>query len=397
MRILLINKFLYPKGGSETYVFKLGQELERKGHEVQYFGMYDEKNIVGNTANSYVSNVDFHTKSKLSLIKNAFKTINSKEARKKIRLVLEDFKPDVCHLNNFNYQLTPSIIVEIKKWNKGCKIVYTAHDGQLVCPNHSFKNPMTGKMCEKCIGGHFWNCFKNNCVHGSKAKSLIGSLEAIYWRHKKVYRKIDAIICCSEFMKKKLDANPVLKNKTLTLHNFIEEALTIAHLEKKNYVLYFGRYSEEKGVKTLVEVAKKMPDVAFVFAGNGPLESLLNGVANLQNIGFVSGEKLARTIAEAQFSICPSECYENCPFSVMESLQYGTPVLGANIGGIPELIHKDINGVLFESGNGAELQEKIHYLLNNHGFLNNLASNAKGCNFMTLSQYVEHLISIYNS
>lgn len=155
MRVLLINKFLYPKGGSETYVFKVGKELEKKGHQVQYFGMFDEKNTVGNSAGSYVSNVDFHTKSKLSLAKNAFRTIDSKEARKKIRIVLDDFKPDVCHINNFNFQLTPSIIIEIKKWNKNCKIIYTAHDGQLVCPNHSFKNPLTGKICEKCLGGHF--------------------------------------------------------------------------------------------------------------------------------------------------------------------------------------------------------------------------------------------------
>lgn len=396
MKVLLINKFLYPKGGSETYFLKLGQELERKGHEVQYFGMFDDKNTVGNLANSYVSNVDFHTHSKLSLIKNAFKTINSKEARKKIRLVLETFKPDVCHLNNFNYQLTPSIIVEIKKWNKTCKIIYTAHDGQLVCPNHSFKNPSTGNLCEKCVGGHFWNCFKNKCVHNSKSKSLIGSLEAIYWKNKKVYNKIDSIICCSNFMKTKLDTYSILKNKTVVIHNFVEKPLTIKGLEKKDYVLYFGRYSSEKGIKTLIDVAKRTPDVIFVFAGSGPLAESLVGLDNVRDLGFLSGEKLARVIAEAKLTICPSECYENCPFSVMESLQYGTPVLGSNIGGIPELIKEGINGELFESGNAEDLRFKILSLIHNPSHLMELTDNSKECDFLEISRYVDRLLAIYN-
>ena len=140
MRVLIINKFLYPNGGSETYIFKLGEALEQHGHEVQYFGMEHEGRCVGNRVNAYTSDMDFHGGSKLSKLTYPIKTIYSKEAREKLRLVIDDFKPDVCHLNNFNYQLTPSIILEIVKWRKetgrDCKIIFTAHDYQLVCPNH---------------------------------------------------------------------------------------------------------------------------------------------------------------------------------------------------------------------------------------------------------------------
>ena len=118
MRVLIINKFLYPNGGSETYIFKLGEALEQHGHEVQYFGMEHEGRCVGNQVNAYTSDMDFHGGSKLSKLTYPIKTIYSKEAREKLRLVLDDFKPDVCHLNNFNYQLTPSIILEIVKWRK---------------------------------------------------------------------------------------------------------------------------------------------------------------------------------------------------------------------------------------------------------------------------------------
>jgi len=353
MKILMINKFLYPKGGSETYIFKLGEYLQSQGHEVQYFGMEHEGNTVGNRVGAYTANMDFHAASKLAKLTYPIKTIYSAEARKKIRAVLEDFQPDICHLNNFNYQLTPSIILEIRKWSRQTghpvKILYTAHDTQLVCPNHMCRNPGTQQNCEKCLGGHYLNCVKGKCVHGSGAKSIIGAAEAFFWKWKGVYKQVDLIICCSRFMKSKLDTDPVLAQRTVAIHNFVEP-VEQKPVEKQDYVLFFGRYTREKGIPTLVEAAKALPHIPFVFAGSGPEEALLEGVANIKNVGFQRGEALEMLIRQARFSLCPSEAYENCPFSVMESQMYGTPVIGADIGGIPELIQPGVTGELFPSG-----------------------------------------------
>ena len=362
MKILMINKFLHPNGGSETYIFKLGDCLQSLGHEVQYFGMEHEGRVVGNRVDAYTSNMDFHGGSKLSKLTYPLKTIYSSEARKKIRLVLDDFQPDVCHLNNFNYQLTPSVILEIRKWEREsgrkCRILYTAHDYQLVCPNHMCRSPITQRNCEKCLGGHFGNCVKGRCIHGSLAKSAIGAMEAIFWNLLGVYRQIDTVICCSHFMKKMLDTNPVLAEKTVVMHNFVDPAEPM-QVEKKDYVLYFGRYSQEKGIETLIRAARELPQVQFVFAGSGPLEDQLAGIPNVKNVGFQSGEALQKLIREARFTVYPSEWYENCPFSVMESLSLGTPVLGADIGGIPELIRAGQTGELFESGNVNELKDVL--------------------------------------
>lgn len=367
MKILMINKFLHPNGGSETYIFKLGAYLQSIGHEVQYFGMEHEGRIVGNRVNAYTSDMDFHDATLLQKLTYSVKTIYSREARKKIRLVLDDFQPDVCHLNNFNYQLTPSIILEIRKWEKQtghkCKILYTAHDYQLVCPNHMCNNPNTHENCEKCLSGNFMHCTKGRCIHGSLAKSAIGTMEATFWKWKGVYEQIDTIICCSHFMKSKLDTNPVLAKKTVAMHNFIDP-VEQKDVQKKDYVLYFGRYSQEKGIATLVQAAKELAEIPFIFAGSGPLEYMLEGVPNIKNVGFQRGEALETLIREARFTVYPSEWYENCPFSVMESQMYGTPVLGANIGGIPELIRVGETGELFESGNILLLKNKIHMLWN---------------------------------
>lgn len=399
MRILMVNKFLYANGGSETYIFKLGDYLKNNGHEVQYFGMEHEGRCVGNAVNAYTTDMDFHGGSKLSKLTYPLKTIYSSEARKKIRLVLDDFKPDVVHLNNFTYQLTPSMILEIQKWKKQtgrkCRIVFTAHDYNLVCPNHMLNNPNTHQNCEKCLGGHFMNCTKDKCIHGSMVKSAVGTMEAFFWKMNGAYKHIDSIICCSEFLKTKMDTNPLFAQKTLALHNFVEQ-VEFKETVKKDYVLYFGRFSEEKGIGTLIDVCRQLPDVQFIFAGTGPLEETIKDVENIRNVGFQRGDALEKLIREARFSIYPSEWYENCPFSVMESQMYGTPVLGADIGGIPELIKVGKMGELFESGNKYDLKLKIEKLWTDKELTDDYTKNCKDISFDTIEVYTDKLMKIYS-
>ena len=398
MKILMVNKFLYPNGGSETYIFNLGDVLKAHGHEVQYFGMEHEGRCVGNAVNAYTDNMDFHGGSKLSKLTYPIKSIYSSEARKKMHIVLNDFQPDVVHLNNFNYQLTPSVILEIRLWKKvtghKCKIVFTAHDYQLVCPNHMMNNPNTHQNCEKCLGGNFMNCTKGKCIHGSTVKSAIGTVESYFWKWNGAYKEIDTIICCSEFMKTKMDSNPIFAAKTIALHNFIDK-VEWKTTGKKDYVLYFGRFSEEKGIGTLIRVCKELLDIQFVFAGSGPLEQTIAGSPNIKNVGFQKDAALEQLIREARFSICPSEWYENCPFSVMESQMYGTPVLGANIGGIPELIEVGKTGELFESGNAEDLKAKIQSIWQENAKLEEYSGNCLNNNFDTITEYCDKLIYIY--
>lgn len=398
MKVLMVNKFLYPNGGSETYIFKLGEYLQAQGHAVQYFGMEHKGRCVGNAIDAYTSDMDFHGGNKLSKLMYPIKTIYSTEARKKIRLVLDDFNPDVVHLNNFNYQLTPSIILEIVEWRKqtrqDCRIVFTAHDYQLLCPNHQLHNPNTHENCEKCLGGHFMNCIKGKCIHGSTAKSVVGTAEAYFWKWREVYKYIDTIICPSEFMKRKMDSNPLFAKKTVAIHNFIDK-VEQKSTQSKEYILYFGRFSDEKGIDTLLNVCKELPDIPFIFAGTGPLEEKVNRITNIQNVGFQTGETLETLVREARFSIYPSEWYENCPFSVMESQMHGTPVIGADIGGIPELIKAGETGELFESGSAVELKKIIRKLWDDQEFTENLRANCSNVKFADTNAYGEKLLKIY--
>lgn len=393
LKILIVNKFLYPNGGSETYIFKIGEWLKAAGHEVQYFGMEHKGRIVGNDAGMYTKDMDFHGGSVLSKLSYPVKTIYSSEAKKKMLAVLRDFAPDAVHLNNFNYQLTPSVISAVKAYEKECgrkvRIIYTAHDYQLVCPNHMMMTP-SGEICEKCAGGEFLNCFKNSCIHSSKIKSVIGSAEGYFWKYKNIYSYIDTVICPTAFMASKINLNPMFSGKTKVLYNFIDP-VDKKQTEKENYVLYFGRYSAEKGIETIIAAE----DIDFICAGSGPMESKLDQCPHVKNVGFKSGKELEMLIRKARCSVYPSIWYENCPFSVMESISYGTPVIGADIGGIPELVEDGKTGFLFEPGNSSDFAEKIKRLLTDDKLAAEMSENGLKKDFTSVSQYCEKLLEIY--
>ena len=398
MKILLVNKFLYPKGGSETYVIKLGKTLESHGHEVQYFGMADERNILKNRINTYAAPIDFQTGTWKNLTA-PFRIIYNAEARRKLRAVLEDFQPDIIHLNNIHFHLTPSIIIEAhqyrKKAGRSLKIIYTAHDYQLVCPSHGLFDTQLN-ICEKCLGGNYLHCLKTKCVKNSYAKSLLGTIDAYVWKWSKAYSYIDAIICCSNFLKSKLDMRPLLAEKTVAIHNFVDKDAADTTIAKEGYVLEFGHLSKDKGTLTLLEVCKRMPETRFVFAGYGSAEGEFAKYSNAEYVGFKTGKELEMLIRRAAVSICPSECYENCPFSVIESQIYATPVIGSRMGGTPELIREGETGELFDAGNADELETKLRKLLHTPGLLERYTQNCKSTSFETPDSYYEKLLGVYN-
>ena len=392
----MVNKFLYPKGGSETYVLELGEILEKHGHEVQYFGLNDKKNIVGNDAKADVSPMDFQKGIKGNW-RAPLKIIYSKEARLKIRSVLDSFKPDVIHLNNIQFHLTPSIIIEAHDYRtstgKQLEIVYTAHDYQLVCPSHGlFDNRI--RVCEKCLGGNYTHCLRTKCIKNSYMRSLLGTLDAYYWKKSKAYDYIDTIICPSVFLKTKLDTQKRLMNKTVAINNFVNRP-QCKSVKKENYVIEFGKLCKDKGTNTLLEVCKKMPDTQFLFVGYGPAQRDIKAIKNAQYLGFKTGEELESLIRKAKCSICPSEMYENCPFSVIESQLYETPVLASRIGGIPELIREGETGELFTAGDANDLENKLRKLLETPGLLEEYSQNCKKSNWETPNSYYEKLMKIY--
>ena len=393
MRILFVNKYLYPCGGAEIYMFKLGEYLKSLGHQIEYFGMNDERNIVGNSLEIYTENMEFKGDSKR--IVNPLRLIYSKDARKKISTLMNHFHPDIVHINNINYQITPSIIFEIKKHK--VPIVQTVHDSQIACPNHRLYIESKKKVCTKCINGNYKQCIKHRCIHGSLLQSVLGACEAYLYHLTKVYDLIDLYITPSKFIQNILVVNGIDKNKTKVMYNFAEEKMiSIDKVHNKSYVLYFGRLSVEKGIQTLIDVCKELPDINFVFAGEGPLKSELQNIKNISYVGFKNGDELNELIMNATCSVYPSEWYENCPLSVIESIMLGTPVVGSDMGGINELIRNSYTGKIYKAGDKSALKLAIQELWYRENELKFLKENCLKENRFNFATYTENLINLYN-
>ncbi len=299
-------------------------------------------------------------------------------------------------MNNINFQLTPSVIDACCA--KDVPMVQTAHDFQVVCPNHLLLNLREKRPCELCVNSNKWACAKHQCIHGSFVKSVIGSMEGELYRHRKNYDAVSLYICPSRFMEKMLNREPRYQGKTVTLHNFLSLDDVPASVEKKDYILYFGRLAEEKGLDRFLQACKMLPKIPFVVAGSGPMEEELrrNAPANVRFVGFKTGAALRQLIAEARFSVYLPIWYENCPLSVLESQALGTPVLANRIGGIPELIRDGETGVLMDEFTAENYARNMEVLYADGERLAVMSENCRNRrDIMTLSQYCAALEKLY--
>lgn len=396
MKILMVNKFLYPRGGSESYMLYLAEHLKKIGHEIQFFGMYDENNTVGNSIGLYTQNMDFHSKG-LAKFLYPFKIIYYFEAKKKIMQVIDDFKPDIVHMNNINFQLTPSIIYGIKK--KGIPLVQTVHDYQMICPNHLLYNFDQNIPCEKCVKGSHINCIKNKCIHASKVKSIIGVIEAKLYSLLKTYKKVDLFVCPSNFLENKLlSTKEYYKGKTKTIHNFINKEKFAGNSRKEDsYIVFVGRLSKEKGIENIAGAAKLLTKYNFVVAGSGPDEEILKDIPNIKLAGFLTGDELVELMGNAKVLLLPSVCYENCPLSILEAHALGVPVVTMNSGGMAELVKDGVTGTLVNEPTPEGIALKLKETLENEDYYNTLKENCKNekDNILSVENYADILIKEY--
>lgn len=396
MKILMVNKFLYPRGGCETYMLNLAEELKAKGHEVEYFGMYDESNTVGNHLDLYTTNMDFHT-SKIEKLFYPFKIIYSFEAKRKLGRLLDSFKPDIVHMNNINFQLTPSIIYAVKKRN--IPLVQTVHDYQMICPNHLLYSFNETKPCERCINGSKFNCFKYSCIHGSKVKSLLGSIEAILYSVLKTYKKVDLYVCPSRFLESKLlNKSNIYNGRTFAIHNFIEKKpMPKTTGEEKPYIAFASRLSKEKGISLLSEAAKLLPQYRFAIAGTGPDDECLKDIPNIELKGFLGGDELISFIAKSKVMVLPSVWYENCPLNILETHSFGVPVITMNSGGMAELVEDGKTGLLVNEPTPEALAKAIEKCFEDEDFYSTLKANCKDMKnkIMEVGDYCDTLVEKY--
>ena len=367
MKILFANKFFFLKGGSETVFFQERDFLINNGHKVIDFSVQHPENLPSEYSDYFVSNVDYHGSSKASNIsfldkcRIATDFIHNREAVQKMGALIEKEKPDIAHLHNIYHQITPLIIPVLK--NAGVKVVLTLHDYKLICPRYSMRNAKNA-ICNKCQGKYFVQATINRCQEGSVLKSLLLSVEGYWQKWAKRYEQVDLFLSPSRFLADLLAKYRIDPGRIKVLHNGIDINEYKPSEEDAGYAIYFGRISREKGVEILLQ-AHKLLSLKFPLkiVGTGPIMEELKGkYPEVEFTGYKTGEKLKESISRASFVVVPSECYENCSMSVLESMAFGKPVIGSRIGGIPEQIEDGKTGFLFEMGNVGELARKMTLL-----------------------------------
>ena len=287
MRILLVNKYFYIKGGAENSFFETAKLLEIYGHTVNFFSMHDKKNLPTKHSKYFVSNVEYDNPGVKQSIVAAGRLLYSWESRFNIEHLIRDQKPDIAHLNNIYHQISPSILHSLKK--NRVPIIMSLRDYKLVCASYSMLAHR--KVCEKCARGAYFNCFKEGCVKNSKVKSLLNTIE-MYLHHKilHVYDLIDIFISPSQFLKNKLQEMG-FKGQIEVLPNFVNpDDFMPRYGSAEKTICYVGRLSKEKGVATLIEAMKFFPRLQLKIIGDEPLRGELEGKCRndkIKNVSFL--------------------------------------------------------------------------------------------------------------
>ncbi len=336
--------------------------LEARGHRTAVYASRHPENLPSEYSDYFAEQEDYFDSSFWHKAKAAFKIVYSLEARKKCGKVMDLFKPDVLHAHNIFGQLSSSVLDAAKERN--IPVVMTAHDYKLICPSYLMLDH--GKICEKCLGHRYYQCFLTKCHKDSRIASAVFTAEAYFNLGFKKFDIVKTVICPSDFMRKKmLDRVP---GEKLELIYYPVDALRISpggYGQNQGYFLFTGRLSKEKGVGTLIRAFQGLKK-PLIIAGSGPLDSEYRRMAedspHIRFVGHQTGKALEDLYWGAYACVLPSEWYENLSVSGMEALSHGKPVIGSRIGGTPELVEDGVNGCLFETFNAADLERKVLFL-----------------------------------
>lgn len=362
MRILQANKFFYPVGGVEAVFFDTIKGLRARGHMVSEFSMQNKKNNPSDYSKYFVSEISTRLSGKFGVgesLKIATRFFYSSEVQTKLTSLVRDTKPEVAHLHNIYHHLSASTFTTLHKLK--IPTVLTLHDYFPLVPNHNFLHKET--VVENLFKHKTYNCVRYRCIQNKLLPSLVGTLEAYFYRLKRIWQHIDLFICPSNFMKDKMVEWGFPATKMRVAFNPFKEVAQPLLLGKK--IVYIGRIHYEKGTKFLLEAAKSLKEYEFIIAGSGPDEMWVdnyikeNKLTNVTRYGWVEGEQWRSIMKQAKVVVLPTIVYENCSVNILEALSYGRLVVASNRGGNPEMIIDSKSGFLAQPEDTKDLVKKI--------------------------------------
>jgi glycosyltransferase involved in cell wall biosynthesis len=343
MKVLLIHNFYKQYGGENNYVNSLQNLLAQ--HNIKVIPYYKYSNNIKES---------LYCKTKVAL-----RMLNNPKYESELKRLLNTEKPDICHINNL-YPLIPNNIYTILKEYK-IPIVQTIHTYRLLCPKgFLYRN---NKMCEICVKKKIkYPSILYRCYHNSVAASLFLLASNNQQKIQEIVEKVDMFIFPAKFTR---DYHSqflrINKKKLAVLPYFVTKPKQIFTTGKRNYYLFVGRLSEEKGILDLIKVFNEIKKQRLIVIGTGPLYKTAskNAANNIKFLGELTKENIYNYMRNAIATIIPSPWYEVGPIVLMESFANNTTVIAPKIGVFRERINNNYNGFLYKPGNARDLKSKI--------------------------------------
>lgn len=365
LKVLLINNCHYRRGGADVVYLNTGDLLESRGHDVAYFSTKSQYDYSTRYSEYFVRDIDALKLNFVEQLVYMPRKLYSREAQRKLGKVIDDFKPDLAHIHLYKGGLTAAILPILRR--KKVPAAITLHDYSLLCPRNIMIDG-EGRICERCLTATRLNCVYHRCNRKNLYYSIVNYIEFVlnnnYFNPGNYFNRI---ICVSRFNYLKHSNHPLFTDRFVHLYNFYPLlSQSNPKTAKGSYFLFYGRLAPEKGVMTLINTWKRLGnDMHLKIIGEGVMSARIrdeireSNLHNVEFLGFRKGEELFSFIRDASFVLVPSEWYENNPLTIVEAYSVGKPVIGSNIGGIPELILEGRTGFLFEMGDSVGLEEKI--------------------------------------
>lgn len=293
--------------------------------------------------------------------------------------IMDEFKPDILHVHNYKFLITPSIFYAAKQ--RGIKTVLTLHNYRLMVPCGNFMTK-NGKVCEKCLTESPVNILKYRCAQGSFLKSFLQYrlFTKTKFKLNQLVDLVDTYIVLSNFAKNKLEQTGVPANQIVVKPNFITTENNNNLSSKNERAVFIGRLSFEKGLLNLIEDWSAINYPLYII-GTGPLENKAKEISksnkNITFLGNMENKKVKEFLAESSFLVFPSTWYEGMPITILEAMSVGVPVIATNLGPRSEMIKDGINGFLYENGNSTDFIDKVNMLIKNKELREKMGKAAK--------------------
>jgi glycosyltransferase involved in cell wall biosynthesis len=339
--------------------------MRSQGHQVALFSMSDPRGEPTPYDRHFVPHIDFKRGSAWSKMRAAAHAIYSIEARRRIRAMIRDFRPDVAHVRNIYHHLSPSILWELKA--QRVPVIYHINDFKLLCPSYNLVSQ--GQACEACKGGSFRHALGSQCYPGLGARMTLAA-EAYVHRWLGTYRKcVDLFLAPSQFVRDKFVEYGFDARKFAVLPHFqdLPDSPTSRPADEAP-ILYFGRLSAEKGVEDLLRAMQRVPHLRLIIAGDGPQRSQLEALAqslelsNVEFFGQVGSDRRDALIAQSRFTVLPSHAYETLGKTILESYAKGRAVVASDTGSRRELVRDGETGLLYPTGDASALANALRHL-----------------------------------